>query len=119
VARRAVLSEWRGFDLWPAERAWKHAGRTSGAIVPGVLDRLRLEQRLAEVEILKVWNRLLDPNIASHAQPVGLRRGTLFVAVDSSVWLTEIVRFRQREILERLHASFGSTVIRKISFRLG
>jgi hypothetical protein len=41
------------------------------------------------------------------------------VHVDNSVWLTEIVRYRQREILTRLQASFGSQVIQRISFRLG
>jgi len=88
-------------------------------LVSGVLHTLRLDQRKAETEVVKVWNRLLDPNIAAHAQPVGLKRGTLFVQVDSSVWLSEIVRYRQREILKRLQASFGSQVIQRISFRQG
>lgn len=118
-ARREVLAQWRRVDLVPAERAWANASRRADAVVPGVLQKLRLEQRQAETEIVRVWNRLLDPNIASHAQPVSLHKGTLFVNVDSSVWLTEIVRYRQREILQRLQSSFGSRVIRKISFRLG
>jgi predicted nucleic acid-binding Zn ribbon protein len=106
-------------DLAPAELAWNHAARAAASLVAGVLKDLRLEQRHAELEIIKVWNRLLDPNIASHAQPTGLRRGTLFVSVDSNVWLTEIVRYRYREILERLQTSFGSQCIKKISFRAG
>lgn len=88
-------------------------------MVAGVVQGLRLDQRRAETEILKVWNHLLDPHIATHAQPVGLRKGTLFVTVDSSVWLSEIVRYRQREILQRLQSSFGTRVIQRISFRLG
>lgn len=84
----------------------------------GVLSGLRLDRRKTEVEIVKVWNQLLDPHIASHAQPVGLRQGTLFVAVDSNVWLSEIVRYRQREILQRLQSSFGSKVIQRLSFRM-
>ena len=55
----------------------------------------------------------------AHAQPAGIRRGTLFVNVDSSVWLDEIVRYRRREILERLQNSFGRELIRRISFRVG
>jgi hypothetical protein len=39
--------------------------------------------------------------------------------VDNSVWLSEIVRYRQREILTRLQSSFGSQHIRKLSFSLG
>ena len=85
--------------------------------MPGVLADLRIDARRAEAEVVKVWNQL-DPNIVAHAQPTGLRKGTLFVAVDSSVWLSEIVRYRRHEILERLQYSFGRDLIARISFRL-
>ena len=78
-----------------------------------------MDRRRSEAEVLKVWNNLLDPNIVAHAQPTGLWKGTLFVTVDSSVWLSEIVRYRRREILERLQHSFGRDLISKISFRVG
>ena len=87
--------------------------------MPNVLKDLRIDSRRAEVEIVKVWNSLIDPNIIAHAQPIGLRKGTLFVVVDSSVWLAEIVRYRRKEILDRLQHSFGREVIVKISFRIG
>jgi hypothetical protein len=41
------------------------------------------------------------------------------VAVDSSAWLSEIVRYRRKEILDRLQHSFGRDLISKISFRVG
>jgi len=84
-----------------------------------VLAELRIDRRRAEAEVVKVWNKLLDPDVVAHAQPTGLRNGTLFVAVDSSVWLSEIVRYRRKEILDRLRHSFGRDLIRKLSFRLG
>lgn len=87
--------------------------------MPQVLKELGLERRCTETEILKVWNHLIDPNIVAHAQPTGLRKGTLFVNVDSSVWLNEIVRYRRREILERLQHSFGRDLVARISFRIG
>ena len=119
AGRRQVLTEWRRIDLAPLEKAWNSRTQAAGTVVAGVLQRLRLDQRQSETEIVKVWNRLLDSNVAAHAQPVGLRNGTLFVNVDSSVWLSEIVRYRQKEILQRLQASFSSRVIRRISFRQG
>jgi len=78
-----------------------------------------MDHRRAEAEIVKVWNHTLAPEVAAHAQPTGLRKGTLFVSVDSSVWLSEIVRYRRKEILERLQHSFGRKLIAKISFRVG
>ena len=88
-------------------------------LMPGVLNKLGLDRRRAEAEIVRVWNHLVDPNITAHAQPTGLNKGTLFVTVDSSVWLSEIVRYRRREILDRLQHSFGHDFIARISFRIG
>ncbi len=87
--------------------------------MPRVLSDLRMDTRRAEAEVVKVWNNLLDPNIVAHAQPVGLRKGTLFVNVDSNVWLAEIVRYQRKEILDRLQHSFGRDLIARISFRVG
>ncbi len=117
--RERVLAQWRGVDLPPVERAQTLHARAAGAVLPGVLKELRMERRQAEAEVVKVWNGLLDPAIVTHAQPTGLRNGTLFVGVDSSVWLSEIVRYRRKEILDRLQLSFGHDLVRKISFRLG
>lgn len=118
-ARDTILAEWRGIDWSPLETAHRQAARATAQLVPAVIEKLDLERRRTETAIVKAWGTLIDPTLAAHAQPTGLRAGTLFVSVDSSVWLTEIVRYRQREILERLRSSFGSTLVRKISFRVG
>jgi len=118
-ARQRVLAAWRGIDISAAEKERANRARSAGTVMPGLLKELRIDTRRAEVEIVKVWNSLIDPNIVAHAQPIGLRKGTLFVVVDSSVWLTEIVRYRRKEILDRLQHSFGRDVIARISFRIG
>ncbi|HUA37917.1 MAG TPA: DUF721 domain-containing protein [Candidatus Sulfopaludibacter sp.] len=119
TARQRVLAQWRGVDLSPLETARAVRARAVGDVLPRLLSDLRLEDRRAEVEMVKVWNSLIDPNIVAHAQPAGLHKGTLFVNVDSNAWLAEIVRYRRREILDRLQHSFGKNVIQKISFRIG
>ena len=81
--------------------------------------RETFEEAHAEAEIVRVWNRLIDPTLSAHAQPTGLNRGTLFVTVDSPVWRDEIVRYRRKEILDRLQHAFGRDLIARISFRLG
>jgi hypothetical protein len=119
LARRRVLAQWRGVDLGPLESARAIRARAVGDVLSGVMKDLKMDARRAEVEVVKVWNSLLDPNIVAHAQPAGLRKGTLFVTVDSSVWLSEIVRYRRKEILDRLQHSFGKNLIQRISFRVG
>lgn len=118
-ARRRVLAQWRGVDVTPVETAKAVRARRAGDVLPKVLVDLRIDSRRAEAEVVKVWNTLIDPNITAHAQPAGLRKGTLFVIVDSSVWLSEIVRYRRKEILDRLQHSFGRNLIQKISYRVG
>ena len=118
-SRQRVLAQWRGVDLAPIESAQAIRARRIGDVLPNVAVDFRMESRRAEIEVVKVWNNLIDPNIVAHAQPAGLRKGTLFVNVDNSVWLTEIVRYRRKEILDRLQHSFGREVIARISFRLG
>lgn len=117
-ARQRVLAQWRGVDVTPLEKGRPRA-RTAGELMPQVLKSMRFDKRRAEAEVLKVWSHLIDPAIVAHAQPTGLNKGTLFVSVDSSVWLSEIVRYRRREILDRLQHSFGTDLIGKISYRLG
>jgi hypothetical protein len=115
-----VLAQWRGIDLHPLECARAGSAQPVGPVLDKVLSsRLRLDQRRAEAEIIRVWNHLIDPVLVAHAQPVGLAKGTLFVCVDSSVWLDEIVRYRRKEILDRLQTSFGKILIARISFRVG
>lgn len=118
-ARARVLAQWRGVDLEPMEKARAIRARGADQVVSRVLGDLKMDSRRAEIEIVKVWNSLIDPNIVAHAQPANLRNGTLFVNVDSSAWLSEIVRYRRKEILDRLQHSFGPNYIKKISYRVG
>ena len=118
-ARTRVLAQWRGVDVTPLEKARQTPAKTVGELLPKLLSDLKLDARRDDAEIIKVWNALIDPAVTAHAQPANLNKGTLFVNVDSSVWLAEITRYRRKEILERLQNSFGRTVIVKISFRIG
>ena len=119
TTRQRVLAQWRGTAAARAEGAAAHPARPVADLVPKLLTQLRLERRRAEAEVVRVWNNLLDPAVVAHAQPTGLRNGTLFVTVDSSVWLSEIVRYRRKEILDRLQHSFGRDFVTRISFRVG
>jgi predicted nucleic acid-binding Zn ribbon protein len=118
--RQKALAEWRGTDLRPLEEIRERPAQPVRQVMEKVLtQRLHLEQKQGEAEIVRVWDSLIDPTLVAHARPTGLAKGTLFVSVDSSVWLDEIVRYRRKEILERLQTSFGRSRIVRISFRVG
>lgn len=118
-ARERVLSQWRGLDVTPLEIARTLRARKAADVLPKVLADLRIDSRRSEAEIVKVWNASLASDIVKHAQPMGLRRGTLFISVDSNAWLSELLKWRQQEILARLRHSFGPELIKRLSFRVG
>jgi predicted nucleic acid-binding Zn ribbon protein len=118
-ARDSVLDQWRGMGFTTLEKTAAVRARKAGDVLPHVLKEMRMDRRRSEAEVVKVWNELIDPGIVAHAQPTGLNKGTLFVTVDSSPWLDEIVRYRRKEILNRLQHSFGTDFVTRISFRLG
>jgi len=118
-ARRRALAQWRGLDLVEAEKARADRVHSAASLLPQVSEKIGLDRRRTEAEVGRVWNHLIDPAVTAHAQPTGLRKGTLFVSVDNNVWLSEIVRYRRKEILQRLQTAFSSDLIARISFRIG
>jgi len=118
-ARQRVLAEWRGVDLAPLEAARTVRARGAGDVVARVLANLKMESRRADIEIVKVWNSVIDPAVVAHAQPVNVHHGTLFVSVDSDTWKYEIIRYHRKEILQRMQYSFGLEKIKKVHFRVG
>jgi predicted nucleic acid-binding Zn ribbon protein len=114
-----VLAQWRGMDLTAAEKARADRSKRAADVLPKVLKEARIDTRRIDAEIVKVWNHAMHPDITAHAQPTGYRKGTLFVTVDSSAWLSEIVRWHRIDILKLMQNSFGREFIKKISFRTG
>lgn len=117
--QEVALSQWRPLETNGDSRVQARKSRSVSELIPHVLKSWGMEKKLESAEVLNSWNQLMDPNITAHAQPTGFRNGTLFVSVDSNVWLDEIVRYRRKEILDRLQHTFGREAIKRISFRAG
>src|SRR5262245_33411001 len=79
TARERVLAEWRGVDSTAVEKIRSRPAKSIETVLPRVLTTLRMDQRRAEAEIVRVWNNLMSPDVAAHAQPTGMHKGTLFV----------------------------------------
>ncbi|MHB1508323.1 MAG: DUF721 domain-containing protein [Acidimicrobiales bacterium] len=57
-------------------------------------------------EIMEVWDEVVGPVVATHAQPSALEKGQLVVDVYESAWSTE-VQFLSASILEKLSERLG------------
>ena len=116
--RAQILREWRPFstdgDLLGAKPA-----NSTDKLVPLVMKRLGLEQRLQQSQAFLLWPHIVGADVARHAQPVSLRNGMLIVAVDHPVWLQELSRYHKTLILQKVQERVGKKAVRDIIFRIG
>jgi predicted nucleic acid-binding Zn ribbon protein len=113
--RRAVIAEWRGFSDPPR----RDRAEAMSDVLPKVMQKLGLRERLHESEILGAWKALVGEFIAAHSCPIALRDGVLYVHVLQPALHYELDRVTRPEILRKLKKRFGGKVIRELRFRLG
>ena len=72
--RRAVIAEWRGL---PSDRPRPDRTQSTAELLPKVMQKLGLKERMQETEILGAWKTLVGEFIAAHSCPIALREGIL------------------------------------------
>ena len=114
--RTQVLREWQPYGQWDAPARPAPALQQ---LVPDVMKRLGLEQRLHQSQIFHQWATIVGVEIVRHAQPVSLKNGLLVVAVDHPVWLQELARYHKPLLLQKIRDRVGKAAVRDIVFRIG
>ena len=106
-----------------ARFALRSAAARSNAItadlLPKVMQKLGLKERMQETEILGAWKTLVGEFIAAHSCPIALREGILYVHVLQPALHYELDRVNKPEILRKLKQRYGGRAIRDLRFRLG
>ena len=95
------------------------SAETIGSIISRLLSGSKWAEQVKDSRIFLIWDSVVGPAIAQHAQPSALRSGKLFVYVDSSAWLAQLDRYLKTSILKRLNEKLGKKVVVKIIFRSG
>jgi len=114
--RAAVIAEWRGL---PDKKMRPARWQSSAEVVPKLMQRLGLRERLHESEVIEAWSKIVGDFIAAHSAPVALREGVLYVRVLQPALHYELEQVSKPEILRKLKLRFGSKTIRDIRFRVG
>ena len=114
--RAAVLAEWRGL---PEPKTRPDRYRASAELVPALMQRLGLKERLQESEIIDAWANIVGEFIAAHSAPMALREGVLYVRVLQPALHYELEQVSKIDILRKLKRRFGGKVIRDVRFRVG
>ena len=114
--RRAVIAEWRGL---PSDPPRPDRTQSTAQLLPKVMQKLGLKERLQESEILGAWKALVGEFIVVHSCLISLREGIFYVYVLQPVLHYELERVNKFEILRKLKQRFGAKAIRDLRFRLG
>jgi predicted nucleic acid-binding Zn ribbon protein len=114
--REAVIAEWRGL---PGRTVRPERCQTTAELLPKLIQKLGLRERLRETEIMQAWTALVGEFIAAHSCPISLRDGILYVHVLQPALHYELDRVSKPQILKRLKQRFGGKTIRDLRFRLG
>ena len=114
--RARIIAEWRGLP----EKAVAHNRWSAPAdVLPNLMQRLGLKERLHETEVMEAWAKIVGEFIAAHSAPVALRDGIVYVRVLQPALHYELEQISKAEILRKLKQRFGTRTIRDIRFRLG
>ena len=117
------------WERWREEREaewrrYRHAregfgAKTLGRTIERELEKLGLNERLIEDQLVEAWEGIVGSANAHLSRPVQLQRGNLIVAVAQPAVMYDLDRFHKAEILRRLQERFGKTVVRTLRFRVG
>jgi predicted nucleic acid-binding Zn ribbon protein len=114
--RAAVIAEWRGL---PEKRLRPDRWQAPAEVLPKLMQRLGLRERLHETEVIDAWSKIVGDFIAAHSAPVALREGILYVRVLQPALHYELEQISKPEILRKLKQRFGGKTIRDVRFRVG
>lgn len=89
-----------------------------GPALEQLLNRLGLRARLAQQMVVHSWSQVAGREIARRTRALDLRRGTLLVRVESSVWAAQLAFFKA-ELIRRLNERAGAPVVRDIRWVVG
>jgi predicted nucleic acid-binding Zn ribbon protein len=114
--RSAVIAEWRGL---PDRKTQKERWQSPAELVPKLMQRLGLRERLRETEVIDAWSKIVGEFIAAHSAPFALRDGILYVRVLQPALHYELEQISKSEILRKLKQRFGGKTVRDVRFRVG
>src|SRR5881296_3750501 len=114
--RSVVIAEWRGL---PETKTRPDRWQAPAELVPKLMQRLGLRERLRETEVIDAWSKIVGEFIAAHSAPVALREGVLYVRVLQPALHYELEQVSKSDILRKLKQRFGTKTIRDIRFRVG
>ena len=93
-------------------------GLPIGRIIGPLLKSVERQEQAPGNALIGDWEAVVGKAVAAHTRPGRIANGDLTVYVDSSVWLSELQRYAQRELLANLQKACGAGAIRRVRLQL-
>lgn len=81
-----------------------------GEILEAMKASSELGRNLEEAQIWERWPEVAGAQLMHHGRPAGLREGTLFVEVESAVWMHRF-SYHKWEIVKRINGLLGHDLV--------
>ena len=94
----------------------KEGPRSISSILPEVLRRCGLDDRLEERSALLKWRQIVGDEVADHSRAVDLDNGILILEADHGAWRQELTMLAP-EIIKKFNAMFGEGTVTEIQWR--
>ena len=87
-------------------------------ILQGIAPGYGFEIRLWEYRLKERWAGIVGMSIAAHTRPDRIKFRKLYVIVENSVWLQQLM-FLKPTLLEKINAAMEQPLINDMAFRIG
>ncbi len=112
------LQERERFRLTRAARPPAQSDNYIRQTILDIFSKMNTGERSIWRQLEQEWVDLVGNTIARHARPVRLDRKNLIVAVDSSVWLNELIRYERQAMLAKIQQRLGQDQVQSIRFQV-
>lgn len=97
-------------------RTWSGSGPDSrdpqplGRLTGRLAKERGWESQIGQGTVLGMWNQIVGPDIAAHAQPTTLTDNVLHIQAESTAWATQL-RYMQSTILAKIAKAVGDGMV--------
>jgi hypothetical protein len=87
-------------------------------MLQGILQRHGLAPKILDFQLQQRWTQIAGEQVAAHSQPDQIRFRKLYLLVDNSVWLQQLM-FLKPTLIDKINAIAGHQSIVDIVLRVG
>jgi hypothetical protein len=84
-----------------------------GSALAELIKEWGIQTKLLEARAVLSWKEVAGESLSRVSEPLAVKRGTLFVSIEGSVWKHQL-SFLKRDIIEQLNRRVGGDVIKDI-----